>query len=102
MPRNVKNRQPTPSEAHDKSYVPEVATDWPSVPVNVGDALDELGNKSGSATSVDNTLIRHDGTSGKIQGSGIVLNDDDSLGAVLVQTNEPDNPVKGSMWLKNG
>ena len=56
-----------------------------------------------AAGTTDNTLARWDGTTGaKLEGSGIVLNDNDSLGAVLVQTNEPTNPVKGSMWLKNG
>ena len=56
-----------------------------------------------AAGTIDNTLARWDGETGaKLQSSGIVLNDDDSLGAVLVQATEPSNPVTGSMWLQNG
>lgn len=58
------------------------------------------GGVAGGTT--DDTLARWDGTTGaKLQSSGIVLNDDDSLGAVLVQATEPTNPVKGSLWFDN-
>ena len=63
----------------------------------------QSGKVAGISSSVDETLMRWDGTGGKTaQGSGIFLNDNDSLGAVLVQAAEPTNPVKGSMWLQNG
>jgi len=61
----------------------------------------EADKVAGPVPSVDNTLARWDGTTGaKLEGSGIILNDNDSLGAVLVQSTEPSNPVEGSMWLQ--
>ena len=105
MPRNIKNRQPVPSEAHDESYAPNDVTDWSTVPNNVGDALDELVDNARVATgTTDDTLARWDGTTGdRLQGSGIVLNDDDSLGAVKVQVADPadtETVVTGAAWLQ--
>lgn len=61
---------------------------------------------SAVAGTTDNTLARWDGAAGtSLQGSGILLNDDDSLGACKVQPTDPSDTESvelGALWLNNG
>lgn len=95
MPRNIKNRQPVPSEAHDESYAPEDTTDWTNIPANTGDALDELaatggGGGGGAPTDVQYVTLATDGDLSDERvltaGDGVALADGGAGGNVTIKT----------------
>jgi hypothetical protein len=80
-------------DAQGVGFTPAVSGNWSVVPTQVKGALDTLAadKVTGPSSSIDNRIVRFDGTTGKlVQGSNLNLMDDGSItGSVTVGTSNP-------------